>query len=405
MTSIDPVTMLLGKLGRFSETISEAYYQGRIHKNDDNAREIEGLRQMRLLSPDIRDAFQLRASFRQFLNAALNSERLFSMGANIGGYFLRLSKLVDEHSIAFQEGRDSDCERFEVEIREAISDIADSIDDELIILQAQVSTRFAAVSTIAEKKRQNIHYQQRTQQLVLLLENFHFSDIGELLEGHEELALSFRSLLSDRIPAFRESLLSILGLLNQYLFEFRQIEERSKRVRAFALHLNRNPDWEPKPWDEVATPQEWLQCATPLSIQSSPDVGDEQSESILCEIASTIAATTGERNKITRPPGAIIEDSGNLILKAPEPPIRRAVRLYFKEALKSNEGISAREWWGANPAFLKDTREDIWLLRVLAEHDNKGKSGGWSLRMKSTRDAAFDGNVRINDVVVSRKAA
>ena len=206
MSNQDPVAMLLAKLAASSDIISAAYYQGRIHKSDENVRGIERLRQLRLLSPDIRDAFQLRASFRHFLNAALNTERLFSMGANIGGYFQRLANLVEEHSIAFQEGRDADCERYEVEIREAISDIADAIDDELIILQAQVATRFAAVSTIAEKKRQNLHYQQRTQELVNLLESFHFSDIGEQLEGHEELALSFRALLADRIPAFRESL-------------------------------------------------------------------------------------------------------------------------------------------------------------------------------------------------------
>lgn len=78
--------------------------------------------------------------------------------------------------------------------------------------------------------------------LVELLESFHFSDLSEQLQGHEELGLSFRSLLADRIPAFRESLLSILALLNQYLFEFRQIEERAKKVRAFALYVNRNPD-------------------------------------------------------------------------------------------------------------------------------------------------------------------
>jgi hypothetical protein len=235
VTTHDPVVTLLAKLSLSSKTISAAYHQGRIHKDDENARDIERLRQLRLLSPDIRDAFQLRGSFRQFLNAALNNERLFAIGANIGGHFQRLSKLVDEHSIAFQEGREADCERWEVEVREAISDIADAIDDELNNLQTQVASRFAAVSTIAEKKRQNLHYQQRTQLLVDLLESFHFSDIGEQLDGHEELALSFRSLLADRIPTFRESLLTILGTLNQYLFDFRQIEERAKRVRAFAL--------------------------------------------------------------------------------------------------------------------------------------------------------------------------
>ncbi len=388
-----------------SETISAAYYQGRIHKTDENARDIERLRQLRLLSPDIRDAYQLRASFRHFLNAALNTERLFSMGANIGGYFQRLAKLVDEHSIAYQEGRDEACERYEVETREAISDIADAIDDELIILQAQVATRFAAVSTIAEKKRQNLHYQQRTQQLVNLLESFHFSDIGEQLSEHEELALSFKSLLADRIPAFRESLWSILDLLNQYLFEFRKIEERAKRVRAFALHLNRNPDWEPKAWDEVAEPAEWLRCATPLELQCHPDVLAPEAEQFLAEIARTIPSMASEKSRTARPAGHINDESGNEKIAPPESPIRKAIRLYFKEARKSDIGISARDWWAANPVVVGAVKEEIWVLRVLAEHDNKGKTGKWSLRLISRANREFDGNVLINDVLIAKKAA
>lgn len=405
MSNVDPVTALLYKLSTSSKTIAEAYYQGRVHKTDENARDIERLRQLRLLSPDIRDAFQLRASFRHFLNAALNTERLFSMGANIGGYFQRLATLVDGHSMAYQEGRDVDCERYEVETREAISDIADAIDDELITLQTQVATRFAAVSTIAEKKRQNVHYQKRTQQLVNLLESFHFSDIGEQLAGHEELALSFKSLLADRIPAFRESLWAILDTLNQYLFEFRKIEERAKRVRAFALHLNRNPDWEPKAWDEVAEPADWLGCATPLEIQTHPDVMAPESEELLAEIARSIPDTAGAKSGTARPAGSVDDEPGNQEIRPPESPIRRAVRFYFKEARQSQEGISARAWWAANPTILGTIKEDIWLLRVLAEHDNKGKAGRWALRMVSRPHPYFDGNVLINDILVSRKAA
>lgn len=405
MSNLDPVTGFLSKLSSSSKTIAEAYYQGRVHKTEENARDIERLRQLRLLSPDIRDAFQLRASFRHFLNTALNTERLFSMGANIGGYFQRLADLVDGYSMAYQEGRDADCERYEVETREAISDIADAIDDELITLQTQVATRFAAVSTIAEKKRQNIHYQKRTQQLVNLLESFHFSDIGDQLAGHEELALSFKSLLADRIPAFRESLWAILDTLNQYLFEFRKIEERAKRVRAFALHLNRNPDWEPKAWDEVAEPPEWLCCATPFEMRAHPDILAPECEEILAEIARSIPNAANARSKTARPEGSVEDEPGNQEIKPPEPPIRKAVRLYFKEAMQSSEGISARAWWAANSMVLGSVKEDIWLLRVLAEHDNKGKAGRWVLRTVSRPHPEFDGNVLINDILVSRKAA
>lgn len=405
MSNTDPVVSLLVKLGVTSQTIAEAYYQGRVHKTEDNTRHVEVLRQSRLLSPDIRDAFQLRGSLRQFLNSALNTERLFSMGANIGGYFQRLADLVEGHSMAYQEGRDADCERYELETREAISDIADAIDDELIILQAQVATRFAAVSTIAEKKRQNLHYQKRTQQLVNLLESFHFSDIGDQLAGHEELALSFKSLLADRIPAFRESLWSILDTLNQYLFEFRKIEERAKRVRAFALHLNRNPDWEPRAWDEVAEPADWLCCATPIETQTHPDVLTPGAEELLAEIARSIPATAGTKSRTARPEGTVEDEPGNQELRPPESRIRKAVRLYFKEACKSQEGVSARAWWASNPIILGAIKEEIWLLRVLAEHDNKGRSGKWALRMIAQPHTDFDGNVLINDILVSRKAA
>ena len=403
MSGIDPVILLMEKLSATSGTIASAYHQGSIQKTDENSKDIAKLLQNRLLSPYIREEYQLRASFRQFLNAALNTERLFSIGANVGERFERFTKLVDGFFVAFDEGRDSDCERYEVETREAISDIADAIDDELTVLQAQVATKFAAVSTIAEKKAQNLHYQQRTQQLVDLLESFHFSDIGLQLAGHEELSLSFRSLLLDRIPAFTESLWSILGTLNQYLFEFRKIEERAKRLRAFALYLNRNLDWEPKNWDEDANPAEWLTYANPLNLSTHPDVGSPENEEFLAEIARAVPYVDAGKSRRTRPAGFIEEELANEALKAPESPIRKAIRLFFREAAKSIEGVSAREWWGGNPVVLGGFSEDIWLLRVLAEHDTKGKEADWMLRLISHSDSTFDGNVLISDAIVMKR--
>lgn len=406
MSAVDPVILLLEKLSATSGTIAVAYHNGSIQKNDDNARAIAKLLQNRLLSPYIREEYQLRASFRQFLNAALNTERLFSIGANVGERFERFAKLVDGYFVAYHEGRDDDCERYEVETREAISDIADAIDDELTVLQSHVATKFANVATLAEKKRQNLHYQQRTQQLVDLLESFHFSDIGSQLVSHEELSLSFKSLLFDRIPAFRESLWSILQTLKQYLFEFRKIEERTRQLRAFALHLNRNLDWAPKDWDEVASPEEWLCCATPLELHCHTDVDAPENEVLLAEIARTIPShDTGKAKSSTRPAGRIEADSGNEEIKSTEPPLRKAVRLYFRRAMESRDGLSARYWWATNPSSVGNINEETWLLRILAEHDNKGKDGGWAIRLSSRADPDFDGNVLISDVVISKKAA
>lgn len=402
MSSQTAVEIFLSRLYKCAGTVSTTYYNTRIIKTDENASDIELLRQIRLLSPDIRDTYQLRASFRQFLNTALSTERLFAIGANVGGYFARLEKLVAEHSLAIQDGRDPAAEQYEMEIREAISDIADSIDDELTTLHAMVATKFAAVSTIAEKRRQNLHYQDRTSKLVSLLENFHFADFADQLAGNEDLALSFRALLEDRIPTFREKLKAVLQQLQQYLFEFRKIEDRARLVRSFALHLNRNPDWAPTNWDEVASPPEWVGLAAPLELAAHPDVSQPESEEMLRSIAANIPASAEIRIE-RRPAGQLIEETEQSVVVVAQSPLKKAVRAFFIEAADSPEWISARRWWFEHPSMTASIGEDVWLLRLISEDEREGGAGQWSLRRIEQRDKIFDGNVQIHDVLAARK--
>ena len=403
MSQTTAVIDLILKLSRCASTVSQAYINGELHRTDENTKDIELLRQLRIISPGIRDSFQLRGSFRELLNKALNTQRLFAIGSNVGEYFSLLGDLIDGYADAFHDSRDSDVERYEMEIREAISDIADAIDDELCILRAQITTRFGAVTTIAEKRRQNAHYQDRTQKLVLLLERFHFSDIGEQLAGNDDLALAFRSLLEDRISSFRQALIAILKHLHQYMFEFRKIEARSKRVRAFALFLNRHQDWQPADWDSHASPPEWVLHAHPLSVLGHPDTTMEEQELGLREIARAIPCSPSVR-ATNRPPGTLEDQEDDVaqeIVIAP-PLIKLALDSYFADADENQEGISARHWWSSHPSLMTEVREDLWLLRVLGEYERRGK-GQWRLSMKSDPVPGFDGNIFIRDIAIGRR--
>ena len=405
MSDQTAVQILLARLFKCSTTLSSAYYNSGIERRDDNRNDIDLLRQIRILSPSIRDTYQLRSSFRQFLNSALSTERLFAAGANIGGYFGRLQKLVAERAFALQDGRDGAAEDLEADIRVAISEIADAIDDELTILHAQVATKFAAVSTLAEKRRQNIHYQERTEKLVQLLEDFHFADLSDQLAGNEDLALSFRALFEDRLPAFRESLKAILQQLNTYLFEFRKIENRARSVRAFSLHLRKNPDWQAAAYDESADLPEWLQLASPISLHFSPDVSQAESETILREIAQSIPAFQQVQTQ-SRPPGRLDQDadSPSVVIVAPSP-LKQAVRRYFDESAQSASWVSAREWWCRNPESVGSVREDVWLLRLLAEDERQGRARRWRFRLDATPQPHFDGNLIIKDVFATNLQA
>ncbi len=402
MSNQTAVEIFLSRLFKCAGTVSTTYYNTRVVKTDENASDIELLRQIRLLSPDIRDTFQLRSSFRQFLNTALSTERLFAIGANVGGYFSSLEKLLVEHSLALQDGRDASAEQYEMAIREAISDIADSIDDELTILHAMVATKFAAVSTIAEKRRQNLHYQDRTSKLVNLLENFHFADFADQLAGNEDLTLSFRALLEDRIPTFREKLKAVLQQLQQYLFEFRKIEDRARLVRSFALHLNRNPDWTPKNWDEAASPPEWVGLATPMALACHPNIAQPESEDVLREIAAGIPASAELRIE-RRPPGQLVEETTESVVVVAQSPLKKAVRAFFTAAAESPDWISGRRWWLEHPSMTSSVGEDVWLLRLLSEDEREGRAALWSLRRVERPHPLFDGNVLINDVLAAQR--
>ena len=150
MTATTPVSELLANLHRCHQTVSDAFYDASILKTAENEREIGLLRHWRMLSPDVRDTYRIRGSLRQFLNTVISTVRLYAVGANIGEHFGRISKLIDEHAYAYNEARDADCERYEVEIREAINDVADAIEDDLSFLEMLVATKFGAVSTLAE---------------------------------------------------------------------------------------------------------------------------------------------------------------------------------------------------------------------------------------------------------------
>lgn len=140
-------------------------------------------------------------------------------------------------------------------------------------LRALVENRFAAVSTLAEKRRQNAYYIGRTEKVVKAIELFTLSDLGERIQTQlpfANVAAMFTSQLLERLPSFRQNLLDILGILQNYLFEFRQIEERTKRVRSMWLFMKRHPLYELKDWGEEHRPPAWLMKSASLGIKAHP---------------------------------------------------------------------------------------------------------------------------------------
>jgi hypothetical protein len=401
--SRDGVKHLIERLSGHQPLVSQAYYGGEVIKDEDNARGIELLQQYKVLIPRGEAAFSLHTTLRRFLDASLNIERLYGIGADLGAGFERIEQLAEALFGTVHEGQAEDRERLEDEIRQSIYEVSDNLGSELAHLRNLVENRFAAVRSLAEKKRQNAYYIGRTEKLVLAIEIFTLSDLGERIQSQAafaNIAVMFRTQLLERLPSFRRNLSDILEILRHYLFEFREIEERTRRVRSLWHYLERNPVYEIQAWDESAHPQPWLLKVQGTSVRGHPSVRDPEYSETLEGMASKIAPPT-IRLPVERPRGNLLEDEPVPIIPLQIKAFQRALEQLASRCKAAQSRQSVRDWHRDHPADLGEMPLSVWLQYVLeALNPSKQQVLGIEVIVMERTHPVFDGNVTVEDAIV-----
>ena len=244
---------------------------------------------------------------------------------------------------------------------------------------------------------------KRTETILALLETFSFSDIEDRLRGHNDLELAFNLLLKSKMGYFLVTLKSISEKLGEFLYAFRNIEARAKLLRSFANHLNKNPNWQPKNWDEQSSFPAWMTVAEPLFLSINPDINSSENEDELSEIASNLPefkAFVHSGKKIEA--GVLISIEDTPVQKAVLPGLQVAVEAFIGEASLTDTGLSARAWWGTNTAYSNMFSEEYWVSRILSEKQNRKTSSHWQANIISAPVSELDGNLIVRDVVISK---
>lgn len=116
---------------------------------------------------------------------------------------------------------------------------------------------------------------------------------------------------------------------------------------------------------------------------------------------ATVTDGTGKSTS-PRPAEGSEMNSGNETNTIPESPARRAIRLYFDQAMESNAGISALRWRQANLEITGTISARSWLFGVLREYDRKGETGGWDMQLSTSPHPEFNGNMLIKDITIGK---
>ncbi len=385
-------------MAQHSDIVAEAYFGGSVALCETNQRALNQLKQLKVLANSGSQNFRLSARLSQFLDGALNSDRMRRLDTDLGSWVDLLEQQIALYRDAFSEDRLEDCDAYLAEVERLVFDLSDTLEENTTYLLMLVNSRFANVRSLSEKKRQNIFYIGRLEKLVSAVSNLQPTLLLELAEDHEGMQALIERQLVRNLPTHRQRLQDILDTLKTFLFQLRQIEVRAKLVRGFAFFLRQNPDYIPKEWSEQEhIPSQWNRVQG-LSFKAHPDTVSHAMEAELIEIAHKVKIDNAAL--LARQPQRRI-NSVSLVrrpaIRVEQPLYRQHLGGLFDHAKKlPGHGVSALAFRRLHAI---EIAEAVWLSCVLGEGiRRKAQQQGYDFEFVSWDANGFTGNLRVKDL-------
>jgi hypothetical protein len=409
--STDSIVVYLEALYANRNLIADAYNHGGVVMAEENQRKIRQLQQHRALIPYIHEEFRLNSSLSRHLDELFQRQRNYAVGTNFGEQINRLPRLIDEYLKASHENRLEDRDIYATDFDVGVFELREGIISTLLLLRTLTDNRFANVSTIAEKQRQNEYYVSKVEQLGNALASLQAETLLEQLSSSsllEPLYSLYRHQIIDRLPEWRATVMDITAILKAYLYRLRQIEPEARRLRTFALFLNKNPEYQPPEAEDLLNLPEWGSIYSGLWLKAHPDLSSSQVTEALVDIAQRIppAKLTILQERATgRLSGA---NDGNLVVIIKPKQVQVAFYRYVEAASGSANPLSALQWKRQQAIFNK-LDDEAWLIYVqhlvqMMGNGTKSRLHGMNVeRREMLPSHSRSGNLIINDIVLWKK--
>ena len=403
----------LKMLGKHGELIAKIYHDGGIvSQNHDNQHAITQLVQQRILVRDVQDDYRLNPPLSRHLDDVSQRQRLYAVGANLADKIDSLEPLSNEYLLATQDGRFDDADNYGHEFDMSIFDLAISVDGELLHLRSLVENRFAHVSTVAEKKRQNEFYLERSQRIGLALEALQHGTLWYNLQNHvylNDLQAMFQRQIDSRISQWRVQHFNITDMLKAYLFKLREIAPKAQRLRSFGLFLTKHPSYEPPDISELLAPPLWSQRMVGLALRAHVDIAQAVVRDQLAEMASRIPAAKIVSSRQRQHGQLVGMDTEAAVIQLQPSLTQLALIDFWRQALQSVTPLSALAWKRQRSQFASLV-DSVWLMVLWHSLDVDSSQKNHPLqhlqiqRCEAEPRHTMSGNIVIEDIQAWKKS-
>jgi hypothetical protein len=391
-------------LARHSDILAQAYYGDGVQMDEETSESIDVLVTNGALSPYGNEGFMLSNDIRAFLDHSTHRRRGYGAGGDILGEIDRYSALLVDYESAISVMRTSDATTLRSEITRSIFAIREQINEEMDRFRHVVETRFSDVSTMAEKQNQNTYYLNRAEKILVAVEHL---EKATRIEHYNELVReveveTYRE-IGSRYQGWVASLSSIQERLREFLFQFRQIEEGTKKVYALTRFFADKSD------DDIADMLTTIEHETDWTAQieesaacPEPDIEDDETRLRLAQLFSEMKP----RDEVAVPAelaiGKPVDLEGSNTVEDDIEEFEQALLDFLDHVDTARDSVSSLEWLKGEDRRLLIPEE--WLEQVLTWAVGDRNCG----RVIDIKERASKtprcGNVEVGDVLVCRAA-
>jgi hypothetical protein len=402
----DLLTNALNAIATHRNLIHEVYTKGRYLKNGSKTdRDAYVLHQNRIFVSDSRDTYRLSSFMTKLFDEVTQKQRLFELlGDNAGAQVDRISRLLDEYASAVFAGRVEDADHVSAQFHDACADLSDTFSSGISKLLNQAETNFAVVTSIEAKSRQNAHYLRQAGRFSDALKSLdQFGIEQQLVSGYcdfEPLAISYRTLISDRKAEWHTEISRLLHFFETYLYRLRSIAPDVKRFRQFANFLQQNSGYELPDLEETHHRPLWLMRAAGISPVAYSNLRDASAYEYLREIAAQLPAPA-EVTIRERVPGRIERNANKPTETLRLQPHHVALGSFAKAASRSTTPLSALDWKRRHFPDI-GVPDEVWLLLVIhSKNSHRVEFSGLQYnRIERRGESHISRNLFVQDVMV-----
>lgn len=344
------------------------------------ARQVESLAGVHALLPYEEDVFHLNPRLRAYLNDHLAFFGAFQTVTRLSEHIFRARTQWGQLKEMKSDGNYKDMEAIERGLDDTVSEIVYFMEQNLVLLNAQMFTRYGNVTSLKAKKAQNRFYGQEVknclrelQSVDKLVEQIGSEAMGAGLPGARQLV---NGRLRSRLSGWVARLNDIQAVITRRLFLAKQLEQRVGLLSSISLWLVRNPTRSglEVPVDEK-TP---LGLLRPKSMRMAPqvdfDVAAGAAEDVMAAAVARLPKMVdpAERAK-QRSVQPVLAKRMEEVEETLAPEDEAIMRLLDDLRQAGRTGLSLARWKREQGSLLDVLSEEEWLLYAASQLVSAGK--------------------------------